>query len=225
LEATREESVMIRGHGKNLAVLGAAFLMAALAFAGSASASQLVYSEDWSGGAGGWGGIGGFSGPQRLFIGHPLAQYVWYFGGGCGMGIKSDPIPATRMKLVTLVCMTGSNRNGFSVNVRDKGGGLIYKYSMGAGGRVDANCQPPTDNIRTTELTYLEGVPYELYSLWAPNTGRFMIGLKNMLTGEDRLSQGVYACRSGSIPGCITFDQEGGRGPAYLGRVQVWLGD
>ncbi|MDD5555975.1 MAG: hypothetical protein PHN82_01870 [bacterium] len=201
----------------------AAAVLAAVCAPDAAAEPVLVYSQDWSGGAGGWGGVGGFGRPNFVRIGHPLAQYGWYFGGGRGLGFRADTIPQVRMKVSTLVYMEGSNRNGFSVNVRTRGGVLVYKYSMGGGNRVDANCQPPTDHIRVTRLSYALRTPYELSSYWFPGTGRFAVGLKNMLTGEEKFD-GFYHCRSKAAPGMITFDQEGGRGPAYLGRVEVWLG-
>lgn len=209
----------------HMVVLLAFMVVAAIPATRLSAEPVLVYSEDWSHGSGGWGGIGGFRAPSRFFVGHPIAPYAWYFGGACGMGIRSAGLPPLRMKLATLVYMVKSNRNGFSVNVRDRGGSLIYKYSMGAGNRVDANCQPPSDTISTTELPYLNNVPYELFSIWQPGTGRFAIGLKNIVTGEERLSGRSYACRGMGTPAVITFDQEGGQGPAFLGYVKVWLGE
>lgn len=209
---------------KKVFYLVAAVCIGAAFTAGNASSEPvLVYSQDWSHGLGGWSSIGGFRMPSRIFVGRPNIPVVYRFGGGCGMGLDARQIPFTRMKVSALVYMLGSNRNGFSVNVRTAGGTLIYKYSMGGGNHVDANCQPPNDHIRTTSLRYALRTPYEFYSYWFPGTGRFAVGLKNLITGQEA-RDGLYSCRSGAIPGMITFDQEGGQGPALLGRVEVWLG-
>lgn len=205
-----------------VAVLAAA-LVASMCAAGASAEPVLVYSQNWSSGAGGWGGIGGFGRPNFIRLGHPLAPYGWYFGGGDGLGLRASSIPQVLMKLSTIVYMGGSNRNGLSVNVRTSGGTLVYKYSMGGGNRVDANCQPPSDHIRVTNLRYALRTPYELCSYWIPGTGRFALSLKNLATGQEQFD-GYYHCRSGAAPGMITFDQEGGQGPAILGPVQVWLG-
>lgn len=195
-----------------------------LCASGAGAAPVLVYSEDWSSGPGSWGGIGGFHWPARIFVGHPLAEYAYYFDGGCGMGLRANTIPSVRMKLSTIVCMGASNRNGFSVNVRTSGGGMIYKYSMGAYGSVQANDQPPSWRPVSTRIGYRLYTPYELSSYWFPGTGRYGIGLKNLVTGQEEFD-GFFRCHSTAVPGCVTFDQEGGQGPGLLGKVSVYLGE
>jgi hypothetical protein len=199
-------------------------LCAALFAGGACAEPVLVYSEDWGGGYGAWSGIGGFRAPGRMFVGHPLAPYALSVGGSCGMGLRASTIPQVRLEVRTLVYMLGSNRNGFSVNVRTQDGELIYKYSMGSRNRLAANAQPPGDQPRDSSLTYALSTPYELYSLWYPGTGQYLLGLRNVLTGEDG-KDGPFFCRSGATPGAITFDQEGGQGPALLGKTEVRLGE
>jgi len=208
---------------KRRCAVAALWLGALLCAAGADAAPVRIYSEDWSGGQGAWGGIGGFRWPRRMFVGHPLAQYAYYFGGSCGMGLRANTIPSVRLRVVTRVMMQGSNRNGFSVNVRTSGGAMIYKYSMGAYNSVQANDQPPTYRPISSKIGYKLNTPYELSSYWFPGTGRYALSLKNLVTGEEKFD-GYFHCGSNAVPGCITFDQEAGQGPAVLGRVEVWLG-
>lgn len=189
----------------------------------------LVYSEDWSTGAGEFSvtasQLHGARAPQRSFIGHELADYIIWFDGHCGWAAEKDEIPETRMKLVTRLYVERSQRNALSVNVRSRRGSLIYKYSMGGGRHVDANCQPAgggEDQPIRTDLDYALKTPYELYSVFEPGQG-YRIGLRNLMTGEDRLPSRLWSLKSDSWPAKIDFDQEGGSGPAGLGRVEVWL--
>ena len=186
----------------------------------------LVYSEDWSRGTGGWStqqSVLPGRAPVRVFIGHEQAMWGLYFWGNNGWAIRGRTIPDIPVKISVFAYMLGANRNGLSMNVRTSGGANIYKYGFCAG-VIGANKQPPTWTYRDTDLGYRTETPYELWSVWIPRTGRYAIGLKNLATGEERMSRYLWACMSGGIPGCIDFDQEaGGKGPAVLGRVSVYL--
>jgi hypothetical protein len=189
---------------------------------------QLFYSEDWSEGPGYWSvgqsALPGKRSPQRIFVGHPLADYVIYFTGQCGWGVRAASVGNTPLKVSIIAALFGSHRNALSVNLRTTGGALVYKYSFGGNNRIIANCQPPGDQPRATDLEFREGVPYELYSIWYPGQNRFGLGLKNLETGEEKVSGRLWSCRGGT-PGWIDIDQEGGFGPAALGRVDVYLGE
>jgi len=88
----------------------ALWLGALLCAAGADAAPVRIYSEDWSGGQGAWGGIGGFRWPRRMFVGHPLAQYAYYFGGSCGMGLRANTIPSVRLRNSTISACPASAR-------------------------------------------------------------------------------------------------------------------
>ena len=188
---------------------------------------QLVYSEDWSDGDGGWSwtqSMAGIKRPaQRIYVGHPLVKYAIWFYGSCTWGFQYRTIPEVPLKISTTAVIYGPNRNALSVNVRTSGGAPIYKYGF-CTGRIGANKQPPTWSYRDTDLAYDAEVPYELYSIWIPNSGVFALGLKNLLTGEDKLSGYWWGCRSQAVPAWIDIDQEGGRGPAALLKVDVYAG-
>lgn len=190
---------------------------------------NLAFTEDWSIPTEDWSTeqsqLHGARPPQRLFVGHELADYIIWFDGHCGWATQRSEIPPVRMKVVTRVYVSASQRNALSVNIRTDGGRLIYKYSMGGGGRVDANCQPVAgggDDAVSTDLRYSLRVPYELYSIYEPGAG-YYLGLRNLVTGEDRLLPRLWKLKGGGPPAMIDFDQEGGRGPVGLGRVEVWL--
>jgi len=187
---------------------------------------QLVYSEDWSEGAAGWSAAQSMASPARppakIFLGKPVSDYVLWFYGSCAWALQGRPIPERPLKVSTTAIVFGSNRNALSVNIRNRGGQPIYKYGFCAG-RIGANKQPPMWSYRDTDLTYDERIPYELYSIWVPHTGCFALGLKNLLTGEDRLSRSIWRCRSSAVPARIDLDQEGGQGPVALLKVDVYL--
>lgn len=185
-----------------------------------------VYSEDWSNGSGGWStaqsSLPGKHSPTRLYVGNPLAQYVIWFNGHDGWGLRASSIPKVKMKLVTRVYMKGSQRNAISVNVRNRGGGMVYKYGMGGDNYVIANCQGGADQpVNLGGLRYQLNTPYDLISLY--DGGGFYVGLKNLLTGEEKWSGRRNNLKSGATPATIDIDQEGGYGPAGLGLVEVWL--
>jgi hypothetical protein len=187
----------------------------------------LIYSEDWNNGTGGWSNSQSMypgRAPKRRDVGHPMVNYAMFFYGGCGWGLNMAPAPAVPLWINTTIYPLGSDRNCFSVNMRGAGGGQIYKYGLGGGGVIIANKQPPAMYMRETELRYKTNVPYELYSIWLPGTARYAIGLKNLLTGEDRISRTLWRCRSNDVPSLIDLDQEGGRGPVALLKVEVYLG-
>jgi len=123
----------------------------------------------------------------------------------------------------TTIYAFGNDRNAFSVNVRTKRRMPVYKYGLGSGNRIIANKQPPEFHCKDTDLTYSTRVPYELYSIWIPDTARFALGIKNLITGEDKLSNQYWLCRSHREPSMIDLDQEGGRGPVALSKVEVSL--
>ncbi len=187
---------------------------------------QLVYSEDWSEGAAGWSAAQSMASPARtpakIFLGKPVSDYILWFYGSCAWAIQGHPIPERPLKVSATAIVFGSNRNALSVNIRNHGGQPIYKYGF-CTGRIGANKQPPTWSYRDTDLTYDERVPYELYSIWVPGKGCFALGLKNLATGEDRLSRSLWRCRSNAVPAMIDFDQEGGQGPVALIKVDVYL--
>lgn len=186
---------------------------------------HLIYTEDWSRGSGGWSNSQSYEigrAPVRVFIGHPQAMWGLYFWGANGWALRGPTAPEVPLKVSIIGYVLQANRNALSVNVRTSGGTAIYKYGFCAG-VIGANKQPPTWTYRDTDLGYRTETPYELYSIWVPNTARFAIGLKNLVTGEERMSRYFWACRSSAVPGCIDFDQEaGGKGPAVLGRVSVY---
>lgn len=188
---------------------------------------HLVYSENWDTGYGEWSnGQSMYSGrsPKRVFVGRqPWANYVMYFWGGCGWAFNSDFTPSAPLMVKTTIYAFGSDRNAFSVNMRTGGGSQIYKYGLGGGNRIIANKQPPELYYKETDLTYSTRVPYELYSIWIPGTSHYAIGIKNLLTGQDRLSNRFWLCRSSAEPSMIDLDQEGGRGPVALIKVDVSL--
>jgi hypothetical protein len=188
---------------------------------------QLAYSEDWSDGTGGWSNSQSMypgRAPRRIFVGRPsLANYVMLFYGGCGWGFNTGFTPPTPLMVKTTIYAFGSDRNAFSVNMRTSGGAQIYKYGLGGGNRIIANKQPPAFYYKETDLTYSTRVPYELYSIWVPGTAHYAIGVKNLLTGQDRLSKRYWLCRSYEVPSLIDIDQEGGRGPVALLKVDVYL--
>ena len=189
----------------------------------------LVYSEDWSQGSGGWSSGQSYlhdkRTPKRIFVGSPLAQYVYWFYGQCGWALRSGASVGSPMKIVFRVLTQGSHRNALSLNVRNRGGGLIYKYSMGPGNRVSANTQPMPgggDDAVSTSLVYKTDVPYELTSIYVPGSG-YYLSLKNLITGEEQTDGRRWRFKGGGSPSTLDFDQEGGHGPAGLGRVDVYL--
>lgn len=184
----------------------------------------LVYSEDWSRGTGGWSTGQSYAAgraPVRVFIGHEQAMWGMYFWGGNGWAIRGRTIPDIPVKISVFAYMLGANRNGLSMNVRTSGGTNIYKYGFCAG-VIGANKQPPTWTYRDTDLGYRLETPYELWSVWIPHTGRFALGLKNLATGEERVSRYLWGCRSSANPGCLDLDQEGGTGPGLVAKVAVY---
>ncbi len=220
---------------RGLAVMSLLALVAAVAILLGATESsaepQLAYSANWNEGTAGWSSrlslLHGARTPQRIFVGDKtdLADYAMYFNGNCGWGMRGSSIGNTQFKVSIVAALFGSHRNALSMNVRDAGGGMVYKYSFGSNGRIIANCQPPNDQPRYTDLVFREGVPYELYSVWLPGTGRFALGMKNLVTGEDKLSGALWRCKGGGSPAWLDLDQEGGYGPAALADVKVYLGE
>lgn len=205
-----------------------AIVLATVSCGVSYAEPKLVYSQDWSDGNGGWS-VGqslcpGGNTPKRIHVGHSLAEYVLMFDGQCGWGMKSKPVPRVPLKISITALAQRSNRNALSVNVRGAGSAQIYKYSFGGGGYIIANNQPPDLYYRNTDLTYDTGVPYELYSIWIPDGGYYLLGIKNLLTGEDTMSARRWWIRNDLSPAWIDIDQEGGQGPVALGRVDVYLG-
>jgi hypothetical protein len=188
---------------------------------------QTIYSENWDNGHGGWSSGQSMEperAPKRIFVGIPQwANYIMYFWGGCGWALTSNFAPSVPVMFKTTIYALGSDRNAFSVNIRAKGGTAIYKYGLGAGNKIIANKQPPDYYYKETDLTYATKVPYELYSIWLPGNARFALGIKNLFTGEDVLSNRYWLCRSRSKPSMIDLDQEGGRGPVALMKVEVSL--
>lgn len=186
----------------------------------------LVYSQDWSRGSGGWNAGDSLEesgrAPVRFRIGHPLAQWGMFFWGSNGWAIRSRTIPDVPIKVSIFAYVLSANRNALSVNMRTSGGGAIYKYGFCAG-VIGANKQPPNWTYRDTDLGYRTKTPYELYSIWVPHTARFALGLKNLATGQERMSRYLWSCRSTANPGCIDLDQEGGHGPVVLSKVAVYV--
>ncbi len=193
----------------------------------TAAAWTLVYSQDWSQGTGGWStaqsSLPGKRYPKRIGIGHPLAPAAIYFTGHCGWGMHAKPIPSrAKMKVVTRFYAEGSQRNALSVNIRNAGGTLVYKYGLGGSNTIIANCQGSIDQpVGLKGLKYKTDVPYDLTSYY---DGRaFYVGLKNCFTGQERWSGRRNNLKGGGTPARIDIDQEGGRGPVALGKVEVWL--
>jgi len=198
-----------------------------VAGAGEAAAEWLkTYEIDWTQGSGGWSAakssLPGKRSPRFIAIDDPLMPAVIYFNGQCGWAIRSGGVPPAPIMIVSRVYMLGSQRNALSVNVRNRGGGLIYKYGMGGGNYVVANCQGAADQpVNLAGLQYQLRVPYDLMSRC---DGRgFYVGLKNLLTGDEVWSPRRNNLKGGGPVACIDIDQEGGYGPAALGKVEVWL--
>lgn len=217
----------------SLCVLTAGALSAAVLCmdAGDARAAwTLVYSQNWAQGTGRWStaqsSLPGKRRPTRIAIGHPLAPAAIYFTGHCGWGMHAKPIPSrAKMKVVTRFYAEGSQRNALSVNIRNAGGSMVYKYGLGGSNTIIANCQPvgagEDQPVGLRGLKYRTEVPYDLTSYY---DGRaYYVGLKNCLTGEERWSGRRNHLKGGGTPARIDIDQEGGRGPVALGKVEVWL--
>ncbi|MDD5557386.1 MAG: hypothetical protein PHN82_09070 [bacterium] len=211
--------------------MAAAVVAAAVACGASVARAQnwqLIYSEDWSGGAGGWSSgqsyLHGKRTPGRIFVGHELAQHAIWFHGQCGWALRSGAGVERPMKIVFRVLMQGSHRNALSMNVRNRGGTLLYKYSMGPRNRVAANCQPAghEDQPVDTGLVYQLNVPYELTSTYVPGSG-YYLSLRNLLTGQEQADPRRWRLKGGGAPSTMDFDQEGGFGPAAVGRVDVYV--
>ncbi|MCX6353289.1 MAG: hypothetical protein NTZ78_00115 [Candidatus Aureabacteria bacterium] len=187
---------------------------------------RLIYSENWNDGASGWSAAQSMSEtkipPDRIYLGHSMAEYALLFSGSRAWAIRGRSIPEKPVKISTTAVVYSGNRNALSVNVRNAGGQPIYKYGF-CSGVIGANKQPPTWSYRDTDLSYEEMVPYELYSIWVPRRSCFALGLKNLLTGQDRLSNYIWSCRNGYVPASIDFDQEGGQGPVVLLRIDVYM--
>jgi hypothetical protein len=216
-------------------ILRATFIVSCMAIVLAAFSSKalcveprLIYSQDWSAGSGGWS-VGqslcpNAQTPQRMQVSNPFAEYVIWFDGQCGWGFQSRPIPRVPLKISLMAAVFGSNRNALSVNVRSSGGVQVYKYSFGGNNHIIANNQPPTLYYKDTDLTYKNRVPYELYSIWFPGSGYYLLGIKNLVTGEDKMSAYRWRLRNNLTPAWIDLDQEDGKGPVALGRLDVYLG-
>ncbi len=205
-----------------------AIVLAAVSQGVAYAEPRLVYSQDWSDGNGGWS-VGqslcpGGNTPKRIHVGHPLAEYILMFDGQCGWGMKAKSIPRVPLKISITALSRGSNRNALSVNVRGEGSAQIYKYGFGGGNHIISNNQPPYLYYKDTDLAYHTGIPYELYSIWVPDSGYYLLGLKNLLSGEDRMSAYRWSLRNNLTPAWIDIDQEGGQGPVALARVDVYVG-
>lgn len=203
---------------------------AVMAFATEASAAwRLVYAEDWSTGTGGWSPwqsrLPHLRPARRIHVGHPLGQYVILFTGSCGWGARANSLPPVPVKIVTRVYTERSVRNAISVNVRNRSGGLIYKYSLGSNNMVSANCQGAADQpVNLGDLTYKRRHPYDIMSMYPGGNG-YYLGLRDAVTGEERWSRRFNNTKGGGAPAWLDIDQEGGAATAYLGRVEVWLDD
>jgi hypothetical protein len=214
-------------------VSAAVAVAAALAVAGLGEATAAgwvkVYETDWTNGPGGWSTgqsyLPGKQSPRPWSSNHPLALKLApvgvYFDGQCGWAIRTGGIPSKPMKIVTRMYMEGSQRNALSVNVRNRGGGLIFKYGMGGSNCVIANCQGSADQPVNLGLYYRLRHPYDLISYF--DGGGYYVEMKDLLTGQVQKSGRRNNLKGSGPPACIDIDQEGGRGPALLGRVEVWL--
>ena len=197
--------IFVRWIVATMAVAAAAAIVTGPSFAQDEN-WELVYSEDWSQGAGGWSTGQSYlhdkRSPKRLFVDHELAQYALWFDGQCGWALRTGAGVGTPMKIVFRVLMRGSHRNALSMNVRNSGGSLMYKYSMGPRNRVAANTQPTgghEDQPVDTGLVYQLGVPYELTSIYRPRSGYFL-SLKNLLTGEEQNDSRRWRLKGGGAP-------------------------
>jgi hypothetical protein len=189
---------------------------------------RLIYSQDWSEGVGPWSAANSYlhdkRAPKRLHVGRSLAEYVMWFDGRCGWALRSGGVSGVTLKFVSRVFMLKSHRNALSVNIRNTGGRLMCKYSMGEGNSVVANCQPSghEDQPVQTAVKYALRHPYDLICIFEPGRG-FYLGLKDLLTGETEMSLRRWSFKGSGTPATIDFDQEGGYGPAALGLVEVHI--
>ena len=211
-------------------VTAATAVAAALAVAGLGEATAAgwvkVYSTNWSNGANGWSVGQSYlkekNAPSWVRLNHPLAPMALLFNGQDGWAIRSGGIPHRPMKIVTRIYVMGSNQNALSVNVRNRGGGLIFKYGLGGSNSVIANCQGSIDRpVTLSGLSYRLKHPYDLISYY---DGRgYHVGIRDVLTGQERWSGRRNNTKGGGPAACLDLDQENGRGPVYLGKVEVWL--
>jgi hypothetical protein len=213
-----------------LSVVVAAAVLFVVGIADSSAELQLAYSFRWENGAEGWSTgasqLAGARSPRLIFVGDrtDLTQYALLFNGNCGWAIRGGSVNK-RIKISLFAAPLRSHRNALSVNVRATSGAMVYKYSFGTGDRIAANDQAAAGGQpMETDLVYQLGVPYELYSIWEPGTGRFALGLKNLITGEDKLSGRTWQCSGGlGLPGKIDIDQEGGYGPVACWGCDIYM--
>ena len=159
--------------------------------------------------------------PLERGVGLALFRHGAHFRGeiGAAGGILFDVADGVR---------TGARRqpddqqNALSVNVRNRGGGLIFKYGLGGSNSVIANCQGSIDRpVTLSGLSYRLKHPYDLISYY---DGRgYHVGIRDVLTGQERWSGRRNNTKGGGPAACLDLDQENGRGPVYLGKVEVWL--
>ena len=193
---------------------------------------RLIYTQDWSADTGGWSAETSKAKtptvPTRISVNHPLAEYAMYFAGNGGWAIGTDVPPvkdggSLEIRFRAYICSSG--RNSLSLNVRDKRGTAVYKYSFGEQRHVWANRQPAVGSVPHQQMTKLEyecNTPYELISRHVVGSGEFQLSLTNLLTGVEETDASMWQCSGNGEPAMLDFDQEGGTARAYLGQVEVW---
>ena len=191
---------------------------------------RTIYTQDWSTEQHGWTAAASCakapSVPTRINVAHPLAEYAIMFAGNGGWAIaaKEPPLTSGVLEIGFRAYVCSSGRNSLSLNVRDKRGGAIFKFSFGERGAILANRQPrPTgeDQPSITTLRYTCHRPYELIARHVIGSRKFTLTLLDLITGEFSEDQTVWACSSSTPPSMLDFDQEGSGAVAYLGKVEV----
>jgi len=193
---------------------------------------KLIYMENWDSGMGGWSNAlsraaAPSNTPTRIFVNQNLARFALYSSGNLGWAIKANEPPVKSGELeIRFYCMPmAKGRNILSLNVRDKNGNPIYKYSFGhdKGGFIAANKQGASGAVATL-LTYEKQIPYELISNHVIGSDTFTLSLRNLLDDTIQVDPTVYIGRGTKAAPCgRDMDGEGNtNGPAYIGKIEVW---
>lgn len=191
---------------------------------------RTIYSQDWLDGTGGWSveksRAEAPTVPVRVHVEHPLAEYAIQFVGNGGWAIAAQDPPVTEgtLEISFRAYICSSGRNSLSLNVRDKGGAPVFKFSFGEQGHVWANKQPVPGGEpaqKRTSLVYDCHRPYDLVATHVIGSGTFTLKLIDPVTGAETSDPTEWACRSKAAPAFLDFDQEGGAAVAYLGLIEV----
>lgn len=192
---------------------------------------KTIYTQDWSTEHHGWSTgasmAKGATAPERMRVGHPLAEWAIRFNGNGGWAIRAGTAPAKSgvLEIGFYAYICSSTRNALSLNVRDAKGALIYKYSFGEGGRVWANCQPRPgggeDQPTRTALSYRSFMAYKLTSYHDVGSGKYTLDLYDPNSDSMQSDATEWVCRSKAAPAMLDIDQEGSSAMAFIGKIEV----